>query len=422
VGGRGVRVRRLGGTRAGEMRLTRFLRNEAVTIQEMVETARTRTAQRCLGRPVLVIQDTTCVRAAKGGGGGLHLHAGLAVEAETGAVLGLVEAQFLERTEGRRGERKGRAFHDKESRRWLEGAEAAAGVCAGAACATMVADGEGDIFEVVALRPPRLELLVRVAQDRALCDGSLLFARLEALPVAGQMEIALPAAPGRPARRACLELRFGCFAVARPQSRSRLSTAGLADGVEVTVVEAREIAPPAGQEAAHWRLLSTHRVADCADARRLIRWYAARWTIEQLWRTLKTQGFDIEGLQMGPDGARAKLVTAAAIAAVSVLQLVRAREGDPPGVALADVFDPDDGPALEAASAQLEGKTARQKNPHPKGSLAYAAWVCARLGGWTGYYGKPGPVVMLHGWLQFQAIKQGWALALSPQPLGPDDV
>ena len=56
---------------------------------------------------------------------------------------------------------------------------------------------------------------------------------------------------------------------------------------------------------------------------------------------------------------------------------------------------------------QLEGKTQRQKNPHPKGSLAYAAWVCARLGGWTGYYGKPGPIVMLEGWLEFQALRRG---------------
>ncbi|MEG3147984.1 hypothetical protein U1839_25320, partial [Sphingomonas sp. RT2P30] len=53
-----------------------------------------------------------------------------------------------------------------------------------------------------------------------------------------------------------------------------------------------------------------------------------------------------------------------------------------------------------------EGKTERQKNPHPKGSLAYAAWVCARLGGWTGYYGKPGPAVMLNGWLEIQAAKR----------------
>ena len=61
---------------------------------------------------------------------------------------------------------------------------------------------------------------------------------------------------------------------------------------------------------------------------------------------------------------------------------------------------------LEACSARLEGKAARQKNPHPRGSLAYAAWVCARLGGWTGYYGKPGPVVMLQGRLEIQAAKR----------------
>ncbi len=77
---------------------------------------------------------------------------------------------------------------------------------------------------------------------------------------------------------------------------------------------------------------------------------------------------------------------------------------------LEDAFDPEDQPALEAVSADLEGKTARQKNPHPKGSLAFAAWVLARLGGWTGYYGKPGPVVMLHGLIQFHAVKHGWTL------------
>ena len=67
--------------------------------------------------------------------------------------------------------------------------------------------------------------------------------------------------------------------------------------------------------------------------------------------------------------------------------------------------------AIAAVSTSLEGSTARQKNPHPPGSLAYAAWVCARLGGWTGYYGKPGPVVMLHGMLRLQAMIEGFRLA-----------
>ena len=106
-------------------------------------------------------------------------------------------------------------------------------------------------------------------------------------------------------------------------------------------------------------------------------------------------------------GARAQSAAAAvAIAAVTVMQLVKARDGTT-GQSLLDAFDPADQPVLEAASTQLEGKTARQKNPHPKGSLAFAAWVIARLGGWTGYYGKPGPQVMRRGLDDFQRIKYG---------------
>jgi hypothetical protein len=61
---------------------------------------------------------------------------------------------------------------------------------------------------------------------------------------------------------------------------------------------------------------------------------------------------------------------------------------------LAAAFEPESRPILEALSAKLEGRTARQKNPYPKGSLGFAAWVIARLGGWDRYYGKPGPKTM----------------------------
>ena len=66
--------------------------------------------------------------------------------------------------------------------------------------------------------------------------------------------------------------------------------------------------------------------------------------------------------------------------------------------------------AMERVCQSLEGKTAKQKNPYPNGTLAYVAWVFARLGGWTGYYGKPGPIVMLRGLTQFHAIKHGWSI------------
>jgi hypothetical protein len=375
----------------------------------MVATAAARTAARVVGRHVLAIQDTTSVRAA-GDGRCITLHPVIAVDAVEGALLGLVDARFLMREGGRRAQRRQRDFIDKQSCRWLEGARRAADVAAaGAALVTVVADREGDIYEDFACKPDGVELLVRAGQDRKLADGSRLFAKAETLPEAGRLTVDLPAAPGRPARTAVLALRFCTVRIARPRSRSQADAAALPESVPLTLVEARELDAPDGVAAAHWRLLTTHAAADAADARRIVGFYRQRWTIEQLFRTLKTQGFDIEALRLAENGPLEKLVTATVVAAVTVLQLVRERDGAAKRP-LEDAFDPEDQNALEAVSADLEGNTARQKNPHPKGSLAFAAWTFARLGGWTGYYGKPGPVVMFNGLIQFHAIKHGWTL------------
>jgi hypothetical protein len=411
VGARALRVRRLGGTRSGEIRLTRFLRNEAVTIEEMLAEAGQQTSVRCQGRHVLAIQDTTVLRSE--GGGGDYLHCMMALDAEDGTILGLIEAQFLSRQSGRKAARRVKAIEAKESFRWLQAADQAASVCAGARRITVVADRESDIFEAFALRPDGVDLLVRAAQDRSLKndrleDGGLLFAAVDATAEAGQAEIDLPAGPGRKRRKARLAVRFARVSLARPQHGER---AGLPDAVEVNVIDVREIDPPSDDEAAHWRLLTTHAVDNAADAWAAAALYRQRWAIEQLFRTLKTKGFDVEGLRIADAGPRDKLVTAALIAALVIQQLVHARDGGPgPLRPCTDVLQPDDLPLLEALCGKLEGKTERQKNPHPKGSLAYVAWVCARLGGWTGYYGKPGPVVMLEGWLELQAAKRAIAL------------
>jgi hypothetical protein len=136
-----------------------------------------------------------------------------------------------------------------------------------------------------------------------------------------------------------------------------------------------------------------------------------RWTIEEFFHTLKTAGFNIEAADIGDPQVMIKFVAAATVAGVTVMQLVKARDGTT-GQSLADAFDPADQPILEAISTQLEGKTARQKNPHPGGSLAFAGWVIGRLGGWTGYYGKPGPRIMRQGLDDFQRIKYGTTLRL----------
>jgi hypothetical protein len=409
-GGKGISVRQLGCDRAGEMRITRFLHNPKVTVREMVATTAARTCAQVRGRHVLAIQDTTAIRVDEKGIG-LSAHPLIAVDANEGTVLGLVDVCFLKRQGGERDKRKQRDFEDKDSRRWLRGAESASALAeAGAVCVTVIEDREGDIYECFAFKPGNVEKLVRAAQDRLLADGTHLFAKADEWTEAGQMTVELPAAPGRKARQALLSVRYGSVEIKRPSNRKRSQGAReLPKTLSLRLVDAREINPPEGEEAAHWRLLTTHQVNDIADARRIIGFYRIRWTVEQFFRTSKTKGFNIEALRQQQDGPLEKLVTAALIATVTVMQLVAERDGRA-GRPLTDAFDPDDQPALERVCQSLEGKTDKQKNPHPKGSLAFVAWVLARLGGWTGYYGKPGPIVMLRGLTEFHAIKHGWNL------------
>ena len=391
------------------MRFTRFLRNRRVRPDEMVASALARTTGLVKGRHILAIQDTTTLRD-DGKQRSLNLHPMIAVDAHDGGLLGLVDAVFLNRTGGKKRLCAKRAFAEKESRRWLDATKTAASLAAaGATCVTVVADREGDIYEEFACRPAETELLIRAHHDRVLEDGGALYGCMDGVPELGRETIDLAANPGRPARQAVLALRARKVTLVRPKRNHPAEAAKLPENVTLTLVEAREADPPDAVAPVHWRLLTTHTVTTLADACRITAFYRQRWTIEQMFRVMKTKGFDIEAVRVAEDGPFENLTTATLIAAIQVLQMVRERDGVA-GRPLQDALDPEDQPALEAICQTLEGKTEKQKNPHPKGSLAYASWVCARLGGWTGYYGKPGPIVMMQGLQSLKAMLRGWKL------------
>lgn len=203
-------------------------------------------------------------------------------------------------------------------------------------------------------------------------------------------------------------MRFAAVSVCRPLHGA---DPRLAETMALTVVDVRETCKPTDGEPVHWRLLTTHPVQTIGQARRIVDLYRRRWDIEEFFRTLKTAGFDLEDTDIADPQAMANFAAAATVAAVTVRQLVQARDGTT-DQRMAEVFEPQDQPIFEAVSASLEGKTERQRNPHPRASLAFAAWVIARLGGWTGYYGKPGPKVMRIGLTEFRAIKYGATLGL----------
>ena len=76
------------------------------------------------------------------------------------------------------------------------------------------------------------------------------------------------------------------------------------------------------------------------------------------------------------------------------------------------VFSPIEIDCLEQLNTKIEGKTEKQKNPHHKNTLAFAAWVIARLGGWSGYIKQrpSGLITMRDGLIQFYNLIQGFEL------------
>jgi hypothetical protein len=153
-------------------------------------------------------------------------------------------------------------------------------------------------------------------------------------------------------------------------------------------------------------------VEDAAAAWRIVGWYRQRWTIEQLFRTMKQQGLRLEDSQLDTAERLVKLTAIAASAACAIMQLVQARHGrsdQPAEIA----FSPAEIDALDVLVPFLEGQTAAQKNPHPPHSLAWAAWAIAKLGGWDGYASSrpPGPITFKHGLDYFRAFAAGRASA-----------
>lgn len=402
----------------------RFLDNGSVSSGEMLVTAGRLTGQRVVGRHVLAIQDTTELNfpghvASKRGFGrsgngediGLFIHPTIAVDAGSGGVIGLVGAQVINRTGGKVVPRRQRPTAEKESQRWLKAAEEAGEVLSAAALITVVGDRESDIYEQFARCPEGVQLLSRSAQDRVLVTGLALSETVAHWPEQGRAMLALPRIPGRAARTACVALRFGTVSLRRPQTADRQ----LAPSVALDVVEVSEVDPPTGVEPLRWRLLTTHAVRSLADAQQMVAWYRLRWTIEQVFRTLKSAAMRAEESQVTDVRGFTKLAIIGLIAAVRIVQIAIGRDGAT-GQSMLDAVDATATPALQAINRKLEGNTAALKNPHQPASLAWLAWIVGRLGGWSGYtsrgYKPPGPKTIARGLARLDGLIEGWNIAV----------
>jgi hypothetical protein len=164
----------------------------------------------------------------------------------------------------------------------------------------------------------------------------------------------------------------------------------------------------AGDTRVCWQLLTTLPVANLADAKEVVGMYRLRWRIEQVFRAAKSDGLCLEDSQVQKAPCLFKLAAIAVLAATRTIQLVDARDGS--ARPATDVLE---AALLDTAAVigrSKQGATVRQQNPHPHGTLAWLAWIIARLGGWNCYYKPPGPKTMRTGWDQFAAMAAGFTL------------
>jgi hypothetical protein len=133
-----------------------------------------------------------------------------------------------------------------------------------------------------------------------------------------------------------------------------------------------------------------------------------------MFRVMKSQGLQLEDSQIATAERPVKLAAVATKAACVDIQLTQGRDGED-RMPASNVFSEAEIDTLAALGPTLEGNTERQRNPHPPGSIAWAGWSIARLGGWNCYYKPPGPITFRRGTEYFYQIHRGRQLKTRPK-------
>jgi len=237
---------------------------------------------------------------------GFFLHPMLVLEEQHGFPLGFSQISWFNRSweQETKEERKYKQLPitEKESYRWLDSSFRTKELLSQANRVTIIADREADIYEeFVTVPDDRTHLVIRSLQNRCLADRSeKLFERLASLAPVGSYQRTLnQGQQKRQPREALMEVKFTRVHLAKP---AKLSRSGYPEQVELVAIEARENdqTVPEGEYPVLWRLLTTHQITTLTEAVQIIYWYSLRWLIEQLFRTLKHQGLDVESSQALP--------------------------------------------------------------------------------------------------------------------------
>ena len=342
---------------------------------------------------------------------GFFCHPMLVVNPVSNSIIGFSSIQIYNRIWGQAGkkERKYLDIEEKESYRWIKSSIETKELLPQNVSVTIIGDRENDIYEDFDRVPDqRTNLLIRSRCDRKIVgEHKKLYNLLENTDVAGSIEVEIAAQKNRKKRTATIDVKFTKAKICAPKGL----TVSQKD-IEIYIIEATENPStiPTSETGISWKLLTTHKIENLEKATDCINWYKKRWLIEELFRVIKTKGFEIESSQLGDGFKLKKLLAMTLEVALQVMRLkLSLNDEDQKADSL---FNSIEIRFLEKVNKKIEGQTQKQKNPYNEKTLAWVAWIIARIGGWTGYksQGPPGYITIKNGLDKYHQQYQGYLL------------
>ena len=222
--------------------------------------------------------------------------------------------------------------------------------------------------------------------------------------------MAIPGNGKRKARTAVIEVKVAQATIRPPQRRGHAKDCGSTDPITVQVIGATESAPPAGQEAVSWVLLTNVPVAGFEAAREKVQWYGKRWGIET-WHKVLMSGCKVEDCLLETGERLARYLTVFSIIGARLMHVAYLARAQP-DLPATEVFSKEE---IEA----LHVRVYKALPPAKPLALREVVRLIGRLGGHLGRKcdGEPGMTVLWRGWMRLyedvlvlRAAKQAFGL------------
>lgn len=335
---------------------------------------------------------------------GMYAHSVLLFAPQTRQVVGLIEQQRWTRdiaTRGRGHQAAQRPYEEKETFKWQQASismserlgdiqERVISVC----------DRESDVYEYLQYKLANQQrFVVRSTYSRRIEEsGDKLHTFSGELAPAGQRTVHVPQKGGRKARDVTLDVRFAPITIKVPANKQ-------GNSLRLYYVGCTEQSDE--KDKLNWHLLTSEPVTSAEQAQRIIDYYEQRWLVEEFHKAWKSDGTDVEALQLQSKDNLERVAVIQAFIAIRLLQL-RALSRQQEAQSCESILP-------EVSWKLLWLKQEQKPLPSEAPSMQWACIALAKLGGWhdSKRTGRPGWVSLWEGWYKLAMIQEGYLMAQS---------